>query len=234
MPSTAPTAAGLSTVQRSVPHETGHTIHSDDVKDRQLLRLLAALLAVPPLLLLLGGTATGATEDDPVGRWPLVPQPVVVHPFDPPSVTWGSGHRGVDLAGAVGQPVHAALPGVVTFTGRIAGVRIVVVDHGATRTTYQPVAASVPRGARVSAGQVIGHLEWFGTHCSPAACLHWGWIRGSEYLDPLDLVGPFPVRLLPLDTVGPVVPVVPVVPRLSSAPPLRLTHPSYAPPPYLP
>lgn len=28
-------------------------------------------------------------------------------------------------------------------------------------------------------------------------CLHWGWLRDEVYLDPLDLVGAGPVRLLP-------------------------------------
>ena len=62
--------------------------------------------------------------------------------FDPPDVPWGAGHRGVDLGGQIGQPVHAALPGTVSFVGRVAGRGVVVVDHGATRTTYEPVTAS--------------------------------------------------------------------------------------------
>jgi hypothetical protein len=54
-------------------------------------------------------------------------------------------------------------------------------------------------GDRVAAGDVIGALELLGSHCFPTACLHWGWLRGETYLDPLRLVGdPGPVRLLPL------------------------------------
>ena len=138
-------------------------------------------------------------QEDPVGVWPLSPEPPVVHGFDPPSTPYGAGHRGVDLGGVVGQPVLAALPGRVSFAGRLAGRGVVVVDHGATRTTYEPVAAVVGVGARVSAGQRLGHLEAVGSHCLPRACLHWGWIDGEHsYLDPLRLVGPEPVRLLPL------------------------------------
>jgi murein DD-endopeptidase MepM/ murein hydrolase activator NlpD len=132
------------------------------------------------------------------GVWPLDPRPAVVHRFDPPAVTWGRGHRGVDLAGRVGQPVRAAVAGQVTFAGRIAGVGTVAVSHGATRTTYQPVRAAVKRGDAVAAGQRLGRLEWHGTHCAPSACLHWGLLRGRQYLDPLSLVdAPGPVRLLP-------------------------------------
>jgi murein DD-endopeptidase MepM/ murein hydrolase activator NlpD len=136
------------------------------------------------------------------GVWPLQPQPPVEHAFDPPSVTWGAGHRGVDLRGSIGEPVHTALAGTVRFAGRIAGRGVVVVDHGLTRTTYEPVDASVHVGDQVAVGQVVGTLEWFGTHCLPRACLHWGLIEGADhYLDPLTLVGcgPQPVRLFPVE-----------------------------------
>ncbi|MCX6401514.1 MAG: M23 family metallopeptidase [Propionibacteriales bacterium] len=135
---------------------------------------------------------------DPVGVWPLEPEPVVVQRFDPPLNPWGSGHRGVDLAGQVGQPVRAALPGRVAFTGRIAGRGVVVVSHGDTRTTYEPVTGTVSVGEAVAAGDVLGRLEAVGSHCFPRACLHWGWLRGETPLDPLRLVGGGPVRLLPL------------------------------------
>jgi hypothetical protein len=75
---------------------------------------------------------------------------------------------------------------------------VVVVDHGATRTTYEPVAATAQVGDQVAAGARIGLLELAGSHCFPRACLHWGWIQGDTYLDPLRLVGAGPVRLLPL------------------------------------
>ena len=148
--------------------------------------LLAAALALP------------ASTADPVGVWPLQPEPEVVHAFDPPDSPYGAGHRGVDLLGTVGQPVLAALPGAVTYAGSLAGRGVVVVDHGATRTTYEPVAATVAVGTPVAAGATIGTLELAGSHCFPRACLHWGWIEGETYLDPLRLVGAGPVRLLPL------------------------------------
>ena len=135
----------------------------------------------------------------PVGVWPLQPAPPpVVHGFAPPADPYGSGHRGVDLAGHPGQAVGAALPGTITYAGRLAGRGVVVVDHGTTRTTYEPVSASVDLGQPVAAGATLGTLELAGSHCFPSACLHWGWIEGETYLDPLLLVGAGPVRLLPL------------------------------------
>ena len=159
---------------------------------RPVIHLLVALLVV--------GLAAVPTRagTDPVGVWPLRPEPEVVEGFDPPASPYGPGHRGVDLLGTPGQAVRAALPGTVSFAAPLAGRGVVVVDHGATRTTYEPVSARVEVGDRVGAGDVIGTLAIVGSHCFPRACLHWGWIRGETYLDPLRLVGAGPVRLLPL------------------------------------
>jgi len=158
--------------------------------------VLGLLLALAPPAAGFGGPAV----PDPVGVWPLSPRPDVVHAFDPPGSPYGAGHRGVDLAGRPGRPVRAALDGTVSFAGSIAGRGVVVVDHGATRTTYEPVRASVSVGDALSAGDRLGTLELVGSHCFPRACLHWGWIRNADdvYLDPLRLVGGAPVRLLPL------------------------------------
>lgn len=161
---------------------------------------LAALLA--PVLLLgvvvADAPATAAADPVPVGVWPLRPTPEVVAGFDPPDAPWGSGHRGADLLGSPGQAVHAALAGTVSFAGVLAGRGVVVVAHGDTRTTYEPVETTVPVGHGIGRGEVIGHLQAVASHCPPRACLHWGWLRGPTYLDPLDLVGTGSVRLLPL------------------------------------
>ena len=185
----------------------------------RLPRLTAAVVLALLLAGLGGGRALGATREpwamarfaalrearDPTGMWPLDPVPQVVAGFDPPASTWGAGHRGVDLLATPGQRVRSALAGRVAFVGRIAGRGVVVVDHGATRTTYEPVVADVETGASVAAGDGLGTLELSGSHCPPRACLHWGWIRGDTYLDPLRLVGAGPVRLLPLWRDEPVV-----------------------------
>ncbi|RYU12351.1 murein hydrolase activator EnvC family protein [Nocardioides iriomotensis] len=166
-------------------------------------RTRALAVLVPALILLLAPGVPAAADDlapVPTGAavWPLSPVPEVGERFDPPDTRWGAGHRGVDLRGTVGQPVRAALPGRITFAGSLAGRGVVVVDHGATRTTYEPVDPSVSVGDAVRAGDRIGTLQLGGSHCFPAACLHWGLRAGEAYLDPLTLVGAGPVRLLPL------------------------------------
>lgn len=180
---------------------------------RALARLVGvALLLTPSPAAPSAAAARPTPYDEPVaaaGQWPLRPRPDVVRRFDPPDSPWGSGHRGVDLAGRPDQAVRAALPGHVTFAGLLAGRGVVVVDHGGTRTTYEPVAAGVAVGGVVAAGDRLGALSPVGSHCAPFACLHWGWLRGDVYLDPLLLVGAGPVRLLPLSGTSP----GPILPR---------------------
>lgn len=173
--------------------------------------LLGLLLALLPALLVLVPAGPGgavAVEEVPVGSWPLRPEPEVVRLFSPPPTPYAAGHRGVDLAATAGQRVRAALPGTVTFAGSIAGRGVVVVDHGTTRTTYEPVEATAGVGAEVLAGDPVGAVRpGPASHCFPRTCLHWGWIAGETYLDPLLLVGAGPVRLLPLTAPAPVAPV---------------------------
>jgi murein DD-endopeptidase MepM/ murein hydrolase activator NlpD len=187
---------------------------------RPLIRLLRLLLPGVLIVLLTGAPVSGA--DDPVGVWPLRPEPEIVARFDPPTSPYGPGHRGVDLLGHAGQRVHTALAGTVTYAGPLAGRGVVVVSHGETRTTYEPVAASVAVGDAVDRGTVLGALQVFGSHCAPRVCLHWGWLRGETYLDPLRLVGEGPVRLLPLWRDQPVA-------RSPSEAPLRLPYGGWRP-----
>ena len=130
--------------------------------------------------------------------WPLKPEPPVVASFRAPPTPWSAGHRGVDLAAAVGQPVLAAGGGRVTFAGSVAGRGVVVVTHpGGVRTSYEPVARRRAVGAAVVRGDRLGVVAPTRGHCAPRTCLHWGVRVGSRYVDPLDLVGRGPPVLLP-------------------------------------
>ncbi|HET9168564.1 MAG TPA: peptidoglycan DD-metalloendopeptidase family protein [Actinospica sp.] len=128
--------------------------------------------------------------------------PDVLRGFEPPAHRWDAGHRGVDLAGEVGDPVLAAGAGVVLFAGRLFGRGVVVVGHGVLRTSYEPVEASVPVGARVAVGERIGTLD--AGHCAARPCLHWGLLTGhghaTTYFDPLLLLGCGGLRLEPVMT----------------------------------
>ncbi|NMH93166.1 M23 family metallopeptidase [Pseudonocardia bannensis] len=132
--------------------------------------------------------------------WPLHPAPAVRAPFREPAHRYGPGHRGVDLGGLPGQPVLAARAGTVVFAGPVAGRGVVSIQHDdGLRTTYEPVAPLVAAGAVVRRGDPLGTLDAGHPGCPDPACLHWGVRRSAaEYLDPLVLVRPARIRLLPV------------------------------------
>lgn len=156
------------------------------------LRVASAIALI--LGLVSAPVTASAASDLPPGVRPV--QGPVITRFDPPDVTWGAGHRGVDLQGSPGETVVAAADGTVTFAGVLAGRGVVVVDHGVVRTTYEPVAATVSIGEVVSRGQPIGRLLAGHASCPATTCLHWGLKEGDTYLDPLLLLGAT-IRLLP-------------------------------------
>lgn len=119
--------------------------------------------------------------------WPLGDHSIS-RDFDPPETPFGAGHRGVDLPGRPGDVVRSVAPGTVTFAGRVAGVDTVTITHGAERSTYQPVRATVQRGDSVAAAQPIGTL--LGTR------LNLGRRAGDVYRDPAELLGGSRVRLI--------------------------------------
>ena len=128
-----------------------------------------------------------------------LPEAAVTRPFEALPHRYAAGHRGVDLAGAPGAVVLSAGDGLVVFAGMVAGRPVVSVDHpGGLRTTYEPVSPSVGAGQAVARGSPLGTLVEGHPGCAAAACLHWGLRRGEDYLDPLWLLAPPRIRLLPL------------------------------------
>lgn len=145
-------------------------------------------------------TATGATPARSAWSWPLDPAPSVVAAFDPPDQRWGRGHRGVDLAATVNQPVLSPADGRVSFAGTIAGRGVVVIAHeGGLRSTFEPVRAQAEVGTAVPGGGVVAVVDDTPGHCAPSTCLHWGVLRGETYVDPLSFLTRRPIVLLPLE-----------------------------------
>lgn len=171
-----------------------------------LLRLAGS--ALTGLLVTVLASAAGAASADAAtplpapAQWPLPGVPSVERGFDPPASRWDAGHRGVDLTGRIGEPVLAAAAGTVTYAGLLAGRGVVVVDHGAVRTSYEPVTAVVAVGTRVTAGTPIGVLA---AGHGQGSALHWGLLAGRKYLDPLLLApaaGTGHYRLVPAAAVA--------------------------------
>lgn len=152
-----------------------------------------AFLVVSSLLLLCCPPATSYV--DPASGKPNPAR--VLRGFEAPEQKWSPGHRGVDMALAVGSPVVAAEDGVVAFVGTVAGKPVVSITHAdGVRTTYQPVHGAVKQGQEVREGQVIGRL---GNPVDGYPGLHWGALIAKDtYIDPLTLLDMPVIRLKPL------------------------------------
>jgi murein DD-endopeptidase MepM/ murein hydrolase activator NlpD len=145
-----------------------------------------------------------ATESEPrVGSRSVVRAPLdvveVLVPFRPPATRFGAGHRGVDLTAEAGTAVVSPGDGIVTFAGTVVDRELVVVEHAEFRSTLEPITPIVVAGQSVIAGQILGYLVPGHARCAPLACLHWGVRVNDEYVDPLVLLRPPRVRLLPWD-----------------------------------
>jgi murein DD-endopeptidase MepM/ murein hydrolase activator NlpD len=166
---------------------------------------LVALLLLSPALVFAPAPATAVpppAATPAVALWspPMDGGLTVSHPFEPLPHPFAAGHRGTDLRGTPGSQVLAAGDGVVVFAGMVAGRPVVSIDHpGGLRTTYEPVDPSVAAGQQVARGSPLGALTVGHAGCPVQACLHWGLRRGETYLDPLSLLNPPQVRLLPME-----------------------------------
>jgi hypothetical protein len=148
-----------------------------------VLVFLVAVVAPAP--------ARAATTAATTAAWIRPVAGAVVRGFDPPSSRFGAGHLGADLYAPVGTPVRAAGPGVVSFSGNVAGALHVVVAHaGNLRTSYSFLASIVVRrGESVAAGQVVGTTGGAGRR-HDGSVLHVALRAGDTYLDPMALFRP--------------------------------------------
>lgn len=155
------------------------------------------MLRLLPILLLLTGSVSAPVAPF---RPPLMESLVVLNAFIAPPNRYAAGHRGVDLLAEVGAEVRAPADGVVAFAGWVVDRGVLSVDHAAgVRSSFEPVTASVTVGQRVRAGDLLGVVVSGHRRCAPALCLHWGVRVNGEYVDPMLLLEPLHVRLLPWD-----------------------------------
>lgn len=162
---------------------------------RRIALLVAALgiaLAAVPGIATAAGTWT----------WPIVGP--VVRGFDPPGSPYGSGHRGIDVAAAVGTPVLAPAPGVVSFAGSVGGRLYVTIDHGGTLLSTSSFLSRVlvRRGDVVAQGEAIG-LSGTGHPRDASPSLHFGVRLNGLYVNPMDYLRPASlvdlIRLAPVE-----------------------------------
>ncbi|MEX0754256.1 MAG: M23 family metallopeptidase [Actinomycetota bacterium] len=137
------------------------------------------------------------------GSWLWPVSGPVVRAFDPPDSPFGAGHRGVDVAVAVGSPLVAPAPGTVKFAGRIGGHLFLSIAHGESweSTASWLSTVTVRKGDTVFAGQPVG-TTGSGHPGAAAPHVHLGVKHGGAYVDPLLVFAPLSlsglIRLAPL------------------------------------
>ncbi|HEU4850221.1 MAG TPA: M23 family metallopeptidase [Terrimesophilobacter sp.] len=171
---------------------------------------LASIPVLVALTFLIGtATATGATLSGAAGSsgtvtatasgsttwvWPLDPPHTVARPFIAPATPYSSGHRGIDLHGAVGSAVYAPAGGVVHFSGFVVDRPVISIRHpGGLVSSFEPVISKLVAGTVVHRGDTIGALQ--SGHCG-APCLHFGVRLHGEYVSPLGYLGGIPRSVL--------------------------------------
>lgn len=162
-------------------------------------RLLISLSLVVVVVLVHSGPAGADSDSSPPREdpwsWPIDREGLGER-FDPPKSEYGAGHRGLDIQAPAGSLVTVVAPGQVTFVGQVANVDVVTIDHGSSRSTYQPVISHLKAGDTVDRGETIGTLVAEPSHCT-SSCLHLGRVApNDDYLDPLDLLGGGRFRLI--------------------------------------
>lgn len=163
--------------------------------------VLVARLLLPLVVAVWTGSVAESAADPGTWAWPVAGP--ILRGFDPPETPFGSGHRGIDVAAAMGTSVLAPEAGTVAFAGKVGGELYVTIDHGGgLSSTYSWLSAAlVRRGDVVARGSAIA-LSGAGHPGSTVPHLHLGVRRDGLYLDPLDFLGPIGVsgfiRLAPL------------------------------------
>jgi murein DD-endopeptidase MepM/ murein hydrolase activator NlpD len=139
-------------------------------------------------------TAESATGATPHWAWPVAAPHRIVRPYLAPATAYSSGHRGIDVASALGAPVFAPDDGVVYFVGVVVDRPVLSIRHsGGLVSSFEPVESTLVAGAAVRRGEQVGTTA--AGHCS-AACLHFGVRLFGEYVSPLNYLGGIPWSVL--------------------------------------
>ena len=125
----------------------------------------------------------------------------VVNRYLAPQSEYSAGHRGIDLAGELDEPVYAPEAGEISFIGKVGYRNVLSLETRLGKITFEPVCSELPVGYPVIQGEAIGRLcqpdaEYL-WHCQ-LSCLHLGLITETGYLSAERFIfGMSPSRLLP-------------------------------------
>ncbi|MEZ5749101.1 MAG: LysM peptidoglycan-binding domain-containing protein [Caenibius sp.] len=120
--------------------------------------------------------------------WPL--EGAILTPFN--SADASRGHNGIDIAASIGAPVKAAKEGKIIFAGDEPvryGKMIIIAHAGGWHSAYGHLSSITARkGARVGAGEVIGHAGSTGDAQEPE--LHFELRKSNRPVDPVKQLTP--------------------------------------------
>lgn len=141
-------------------------------------RVAAPVPVSPNMLAALG---PGRRKDGIVWYWPLRGPILSAFRANDP------GRQGIDVAGKMGEPVHAVASGVVVYSGSglIGYGELVIVKHSDTYLSAygHNRVRLVKEGDRVKAGQVIAEM---GSSGAPRVELHFEIRRNGKAVNPLN------------------------------------------------
>ena len=119
---------------------------------------------------------------------------MILRSFIAPATRYAAGHRGIDVAAALGSPVVAPTDGIVHFAGVVVDRPLLSIRHpGGLVSSFEPVEAVVAEGAPVRRGDLIGTTV--PGHCR-SPCMHLGVRLHGEYVSPLNYLGGIPLSIL--------------------------------------
>lgn len=158
-------------------------------------RVRFGALAVLTAIAVVATPSQGVRAEPAYGeyRWPV--RGPILQPYQTLPSPYSAGHRGIDIAAAIGTPIAAPADGVVAFAGQVGGDLFISIDHpDGVRTTFSWVATTdVRRNQPVSAGDVIGTTSAGHPTGGPSPHLHVGARYAGSYLDPMLLFEPLDV-----------------------------------------
>ena len=135
------------------------------------------------------------TTGSPAWTWPLAIPHRILRDFRAPVSEYAGGHRGIDVAARLGDPVYAVADGTVTFAGIVVDRPALSLTHGGGLvSSLEPVTALVAVGDAVRRGQLVGRVA-NGGHCGDG-CVHLGARTYGRYVSPMRYLGGIPHAVL--------------------------------------
>lgn len=124
--------------------------------------------------------------------------------FQKPNSDFSSGHRGIDLAAELSQPILAPASGTLSFVGTVVDREVITIRRSDGKLiSFEPACSNTLAGDKVIRAQVIGWVcepdATYRQHCESERCLHFSVRLAGEYISPLSFIAKQrPSRLLVL------------------------------------